>query len=85
MGALGGLLGAFGGPLGRFLGFQNRTFLKHWSKIGSKRPSGSILAPFWEGLGRVWGVWGGIWEDLEAFGNDLEGLKRIWRELRQSL
>ena len=43
---------------------------------------GFILGGFGEGLG---GFWGRIWEDLQAFGHDLEGLKRIWRELRQSL
>ena len=31
--------------------------------MGSKRPSGSILGRFWEGLG-------GIWKDLGEFGED---------------
>ena len=40
--------------LGRFLGVGNRAFIKHWSKIGSKRPSGG----FWEGFGWVLGRFG---------------------------
>ena len=46
--------------MGRFLGVRNQAFLKHWSKISSKRPFGSILGGFgkdlggfWEGLGRI--------------------------------
>jgi len=58
------LLGGSWGALGRFFGVQNRAFFKHGSKIGSKRPFGSILEGFGEGLGRFWG---GIWEDLGAF------------------
>ena len=58
-------------PLGRFLDVQNPTFFKHGSKMGSKRPSGSILGGFGEGFGRIlegFGkVWGGIWEHFLLF------------------
>ena len=50
-------------PLGRFLAIQNHAFFKHWPKMGSKRPSGSILGRFWEDLGRIW----------EGFGRNLGG------------
>ena len=63
---LGPLLGALGCFLDVLWAFKNLLFLKHWSKIGSKRPSGSILAPFWEGLGRVWE---GLGRDLGGFGS----------------
>ena len=36
------------GTFGRFFfGLQNRTFIKHWSNMGSKRPFKSILDRFW--------------------------------------
>ena len=38
--------------LGRFFNVQNRTFVKHWSRMVSTRPLGSILGRFWEDLGR---------------------------------
>ena len=60
--------GCFWPSLGRFLGVQNRVFFKHWSKIGSKRPSGSI----W---GRFWTILGGFGEDL---GRDLGESKAFW-------
>ena len=78
---LGGLwegLGPLLGALGRFLAvlwaFKNQLFFKHWSKIGSKRPSGSILAileGFWEGFEGVREGFGRIWKLL---GKELEGL-----------
>ena len=40
--------------LGHFLGLRNEAFIKHWSKMVSKRPSGSILEGFGEGSGRIW-------------------------------
>ena len=47
--------------LGRYLyrealGFRNQTFLKHWSKMGSKRPCRSILNGSWVLLGCFFGV-----------------------------
>ena len=44
--------------LGRFGGVRDRAFIEHWSKIGSKRPSGSILGGSWRGLGGFWGGFG---------------------------
>ena len=41
--------------LGRFGWVRGRAFIEHWSKIGSKRPSGSILGGSWKGLGRFGG------------------------------
>ena len=53
MGRAGASLGRSWALLGRFLGLQNQALLKDSSQMGSKRPSGSILAPFWGDLGRV--------------------------------
>ena len=39
-------LGRSWAPLGRVLGVQDRGFLEHGSKMGSKRPLGSILNRF---------------------------------------
>ena len=51
--------------LGGFLGVQNRAFVKHLSKMGPKRPFGSILdrfgevlEGFWKDLGRIRGGFG---------------------------
>ena len=70
LGGSGASLGHSWALLGCFLGVQKPTSSKHWSKMGSKRPSGSILEPFWEGLGRFWGgfgpIFGGILEELGA-------------------
>ena len=54
LGGSGASLGHSWALLGCFLGVQKPTSSKHWSRMGSKRPSGSILEPFWEGLGRFW-------------------------------
>ena len=54
--------------LGRPLDLQNEAFLKHWSKISSKKPLGSILGRFWKGLGRV----------LEGRGKILLNFGRGW-------
>ena len=48
--ALGHLLATFGRILAIFLGVQNHIFLKHWSKMSSKRPFGWILGCFWKVL-----------------------------------
>ena len=54
--------------LGRSLDLQNEAFLKHWSKISSKKPLGSILGRFWKLLGRV----------LEGRGKILLNFGRGW-------
>ena len=66
--SLGRLLAA----LGRSLGVQNRLFFKLWRKIGSQRPSGSILGPFWKGLGWFWAAFGQI------LGRFWIGFGRFW-------
>ena len=43
---------------------ENRTLIKHWSKMNSKRPFGSIWDRFWKGFGRVGEDLGNSWEDL---------------------
>ena len=53
--------------LGRFLDVQNRAFFKHWPKLGSKRPSGSILGRFGEDLGGFCACLGTILGGLGAF------------------
>ncbi len=40
--------------LGRFFGVLNRLFFKHRSKMGSKKPFGSILDGFWQVFGGFW-------------------------------
>ena len=47
-------LGRLLGVLGRFWDVQKRAFVKHWSKMGSKRPFGSILGGFGENLDASW-------------------------------
>ena len=37
-----------------FFGIQNRTFVRHWSNMGSKRPFGLILVEFGEDLDASW-------------------------------
>ena len=71
MGLSGASLGRFGALLGGHLGLQNLAFVKHWSKMVSKKLLGSILEGFgegsgriWEGLGKILANWGRIWEDL---------------------
>ena len=59
LGRSGPSVGHFWMPFGRFFGALNRGFFKHGSKMGSKRPFGSIL-------GRFWRVLGGVWEGLEG-------------------
>ena len=76
------LLGASGLLFGRSEAIFLKAFIQDRLQEAFWIDFGSILGGFGEGLG---GFWGRIWKDLQAFGHDLEGLKRIWRELRQSL
>ena len=76
MGPSGASLGRSWAFFGRFLGLRNEAFIKHWSKMVSKRPSGSILEGFGEGSGRIWG---GSWEDFGQFGDG------FWKDLGQNL
>ena len=68
MGGVWDSLGSLLGDLGRPLDLQNEAFLKHWSKISSKKPLGSILDRFWKDLGRV----------LEGRGKILLNFGRGW-------
>ena len=78
MGRSGASLGRSWALLGRFFGVQNQALLKDSSKMGSKRPSGSIWGRFWEDLGGSWEdlgqILGGFWEKL---GKNLEEYERI--------
>ena len=85
--SLGRLLGTLGPSLAVFLEFRNplpQEILNSWAKMGSKRPSGSILEPFWEGLGRFWGGFGPIsrWilEHLGAEHENMEDLGTPWAQ-----
>ena len=70
MGRAGASLGRSWALLGRFLGLQNQALLKDSSQMGSKRPSGSILAPFWGDFGRV----------LEGFRPNFEW---VWEKIEE--
>ena len=83
MGLSGASLGRFWALLGGFLGLQNLAFVKHWPKMGSKRPSGSILEGFGEGSGRIleglgrilanfWMDFGKIWGRILARVHEFE-------------
>ena len=69
--------------LGRFVGVQDGAFLRLWSKIGFKRPSGSILEGFGMCLGRI----------LKGFGGSLgkillhlwKGFGKIWKRFLRRL
>ena len=68
LGGSGRSFGTFGCFLAVFLGVLIHHFFNYRSKMGSKRPFGSILhrfGRFWERLGRI----------LEMFGEDFG---RIW-------
>ena len=70
MGRAGASLGRSWALLGRFLGLQNQALLKDSSQMGSKRPSGSILAPFGGDFGRV----------LEGFRPNFEW---VWEKIEE--
>ena len=81
----GALLGTLGRSLAVFWEFRNplpQEVLNYWSKMGSKRPSGSILEPFWEGLGRFWGGFGPISGSLGA---EVTKTVKTWENLGHSL
>ena len=48
--------------LGCFFGILHPNFCKHRSRMGSKRPFGSILHGFWIVLGGLWMDFGRFWE-----------------------
>ncbi len=82
LGRSGPSFGHFWALWGRFFGVLNRLFFKHRSKMGSKRPFGSILGRFsralgrfWEDFRRVWKVFGWI---LEGYGKDFGN---AWHDL----
>ena len=58
LGRSGGSFGHSWALPGRFGRVRVRAFIKHWSKMGSKRPSGSILGGSWKGLGGFWAGFG---------------------------
>ena len=74
MGPSGASLGRSWAFFGRFLGLRNEAFIKHWSKMVSKRPSGSILEGFGEGSG---GFGEGLGRILANLGMDF-GKNLIW-------
>ena len=70
------------GTLGPFFWCSKSICFKHRSKMGSKRPFGSILGRFlkalgrfWEDFRRVWRVFGWI---LEGYGKDFGN---AWHDL----
>ena len=65
LGRSGPSFGHFWVHFGRFLDVPNHIFLKHWSKMSSKRPFGWILGRFGKVLGRFWE---GLGRNLEGFG-----------------
>ena len=57
--------GHFWAHFARFLGIPNHIFVKHWSKMSSKRPFEWILGHF----GKLWGrFWRGLGRNLEGLG-----------------
>ena len=74
---LGRLLRTFGCLLIVFVGVLSRAFCKHKSKIGLKRPFGSISGRFWKGLGDLGWILAGFWE---RFGSNSGGGGRCLRE-----
>ena len=59
----------------RFLGVPIQAFFKHGAKMGSKKPFGSILGGFREGLGRNSGGFRAYWA---GNGQILDMLSIIW-------
>ena len=56
----------------------NPSFFKHRSRMGSKRPYGSILGRFWNVLKRFGEDFGRVWIH---FGSILDGSGRVWLTL----
>ena len=71
LGRSGPSFGHFWALFGRSFGVLNPPFFKHRSKMGSKRPFGSILDRFWKvlgGFGKDFGrVWAGFWKIFQLF------------------
>ena len=58
---------------GHFLTVRNRTFIKHWSKKGSKRPSGLISGGSGKGLGRILGGFGKVLGKISGILEQISG------------
>ena len=68
--------------LGHFGGVQNRAFVKHSSKMGSKKASGRFWVDFAKDLGGFREDLKWSWADLDQFGMDFGRLGgRIWRSV----
>ena len=77
LGASGSSFAHFWMSFDRFFGVLSRAFCKHKSKIGFKRPFGSISGRFWKGLGDLGWILAGFWE---RFGSNSGGGGRCLRE-----
>ena len=77
LGASGSSFAHFWMSFDRFWGVLNRAFCKHKSKIGFKRPFGSISNRFWKGLGDLGWILAGFGE---RFGSNSGGGGRCLRE-----
>ena len=72
-------------PPDRFLGVQNQAFFKHWPKMSSKRPSGSILGDLGKDLGGFGRIWEGFWKVLGGIWEDFDVLDKSWADLGNAL
>ena len=71
LGRSGPSFGHFLALFGRFVAALNQPFFKHRSRMGSKKPFGSILGRFsrvMEGFGEDFGRgWAGFWKIFQLF------------------
>ena len=61
LGRSGPSFGHFWMLFGHFLEVLNPLFFKHRTRMGSRRPFGSILGRFWKVLGRFGKDFGRVW------------------------
>ena len=61
LGRSGPSFGHFWTLFGNFLEVLNPPFFKHRTRMGSRRPFGSILGRFWKVLGRLGKDFGKVW------------------------